>query len=243
MKIVKLAIVWIFTIVAVINFCYLPWEYICRNPANRDTTRPAGYHLIINPPEIPVDPHNESRFTENDPNDLIKRYEGFPTKYWTAQVDKSHLIARSLAIFVLFAAVFFTALRLNLPKNSKDRILKVKEYDEKIKKLEAIINLNAKYKDYIVNPKIQSGRLSSKCGICNWEVQTDPEYKIVRECPKCGGQTCIELIFGGVTICYNPGKDNYKVYTVSSGSYECIDNADCPDTLAFMLKTLKYNRL
>ena len=101
-------------------------------------------------------------------------------------------------------------------------------------------NENSIYENYVLNPQIKSGRLTTYCSHseCDWKISDIDKYDIIRKCPECDHPTFLELSFGGVTIRYNPSKDNYHVL---KSNY--IDNADCPDIIAFMLKTLKYNRL
>jgi hypothetical protein len=105
-------------------------------------------------------------------------------------------------------------------------------------------NETAKYKAYILHPIIKTGTLVTHCTKqdCHWQKEDNAAYDIIRNCPKCGTYTDIDLQFGGVTIRYHSVKDNYIII---HHNQECgyIDNADCPDTLAFILKTLKYNRL
>lgn len=110
MKKVKLITIWIFTFIMLTNLFYVPWLFICKHEENRDTVRQAGYSFIFSSPVVPGSSYSGY-------SSKYKKYDGFSTEYWSVQVDRYKITAQTVAIIILFGAVFFT---INAVKNKRE---------------------------------------------------------------------------------------------------------------------------
>jgi hypothetical protein len=78
------------------------------------------------------------------------------------------------------------------------------------------------------------GRLTQRCTACKWQEENG---RIERDsCPACGAPVDGErtLTFGGLTVCYEPHKNRFRLTAPFGGGTVEIAEADTPDTLRFM---------
>jgi|SRR5690554_757791 len=103
MKISKLIVLWLFTVIMIFNLAFVPWIFISKNERNRNTVRQAGYSWVFSAPIIPAIATSSGYYRKN-----TLKYEGFPVEFWSVQIDQTKLIIQSIAIICLFTASYFT---------------------------------------------------------------------------------------------------------------------------------------
>ncbi len=75
-----------------------------------------------------------------------------------------------------------------------------------------------------------------RCGLERRVEQGGGEQALLR-CEQCGETMVPSMVFGGLRVIYNRVKDNFILQVPSQPWCEVyVDNADVPDTIAFMNK-------
>jgi hypothetical protein len=88
--------------------------------------------------------------------------------------------------------------------------------------------------------RYRMGREMRECLHCGWSRRaagSDAGHGPGR-CGQCGGELTPVMVFGGLRVVYNRHKDNFTLETPGQGMLASVyvDNADVPDTIAFMNK-------
>jgi hypothetical protein len=99
MKLIRILNIWIFSGLMIVNLLFVPWIDISRHSFNRGEVRDVGYSWIF-----------------KAPNSIVY---GMGHEYWSRQIDWSRVAAQSVAIVILFGAIFITLHMISRKESSE----------------------------------------------------------------------------------------------------------------------------